>query len=124
MLIGSAINVTYKSEIARFTIKIDCVCLSSLVLDTTINIITFPNVPTTDANVSITIHDIANPGVSRINSYCPKYLFSYTALILSLPLIFNVKLIIYGKSTFIYQQHIIALHANEDVCQVRCFISY
>lgn len=61
---GSAIIVTYKSDIARLTMKTDCTCLSSFVFDTTIKIRKFPKVPTSDAITNNKILIMANPGES------------------------------------------------------------
>lgn len=64
MLIGSAIKVTYMSDIAILTINIDCTVIVPFDLAVMIKIRAFPNVPTRDAKVCKTIHVIAKPGDS------------------------------------------------------------
>lgn len=67
ILRGSAIVVTYISDIARFAMKIHSNLCNFSVVKIVIKIRTFPNVPNKAANASVIKIGIATPGASLTN---------------------------------------------------------
>lgn len=79
ILMGSAMAVTYKSDEARFTIKIPSTFLKFFRESTLSRMRILPNVPTTVASIRISRHGRATSVLEFINSYLLKYVEAFSS---------------------------------------------